>query len=108
MQFAHINKSKRSLNELHLWTMASDSTIISQIEKTVGGKYLDWKIGITDDPAHRKAQFGNPLSWLQWKADSEQAAQNVERYFSKKGMISARKASKSAKYVYILLKNNPN
>jgi len=87
--------------------MASEATIIKQIEKTVVGKYSDWLIGLTDDPALRKAQLGNPLSFLQWKADSEQAAKNVERYFLVKGIQSAGVAPKSALHVYILLVHNP-
>ncbi|MFQ5771270.1 MAG: hypothetical protein ACE5HX_12080 [bacterium] len=83
--------------------MSSEATIIMQIEKTVEGKYREWKIGLTDDPARRKAQLGHPLNWLQWKSDSEEAARNVEHYFLQKGMKSARGAAKSANYIYILI-----
>jgi len=81
--------------------MASEAIIISQIENTVGGKYSGWKIGITDKPALRKAQVGNPLSWLQWQADSHQAAKNVLQYFLQKGMKHSGTANKSADFVYI-------
>ncbi len=87
--------------------MATEATIIKQIEKTAAGKYSDWLIGLTDDPAVRKAQLDNPLSFLQWKADTERAAKNVERYFLAKGMHSAGAAPQSALHVYILLAINP-
>lgn len=86
--------------------MASEMTIKKQIEKTVKGRYSDWQIGITDYPVQRKAQLGYPLSWLQWKADSEQATRNVECYFLQKGMDSAGAAPKRARFVYILLVHN--
>ncbi len=83
--------------------MASEKTIIRQIENTVSAKYTDWKIGITDDPAKRKAALGNPLNWLQWQADSNHDAQNVVNYFVKKGMKRSGVANKTAIYVYIFL-----
>jgi hypothetical protein len=83
--------------------MASEKTIIRQIEKTVGVSYSDWKIGITDDPAQRKAALGNPLNWLHWQADSIQGAQNVFRYFVQKGMKRSGVANKTATYVYIFV-----
>jgi hypothetical protein len=83
--------------------MASEKTIIRQIENTVGAKYSDWKIGITDDPAKRRAAVGNPLNWLQWQADSNLEAQNVVRYFVQKGMKRSGAANKTATYVYIFL-----
>ncbi len=87
--------------------MASEKTIKKQIEKTVNGKYSDWQIGLTNYPAQRKAQLGYPLSWLQWQANSEQAARNVERYFLQKGMHSAGPGPEEATFVYILLFHNP-
>lgn len=83
--------------------MASEKTIIRQIEKTVGLRYTDWRIGITDDPAQRKAALGNPLNWLHWHADSNLAAQNVMSYFVQKGMKRSGVANKTATYVYIFL-----
>lgn len=86
--------------------MASEAVIIKQIENVVQGKYFDWMIGLTDNPLHRKAELGNPLSFLQWKANSEQDAKNVELHFLLKGMQSAGIAPKSAVHVYILLAQN--
>jgi len=83
--------------------MASEATIKAQIEKIVGDIYSEWEIGVTDDPTNRKAQLGNPLSWIHWKADSEQAARNIKLYFLQKGMKSVGRAPKSANYVYLLL-----
>lgn len=82
--------------------MSSAMIIKQQIEKTVSGHYSDWKIGITHDPTGRKAQLGNPLSWLQWKADTEREAWDVAQEFLEKGMKSAGGTTpKAAEYVYI-------
>ena len=83
--------------------MASDAIIKAQIERIVSGRYSEWGIGVTDDPTNRKAQLGNPLSWIQWNADSGDAARNIKRYFLQKGFKSVGRAPKSANYVYILL-----
>lgn len=83
--------------------MATEATIKQQIEKSVGGKYSEWKIGITNDPSQKRAKMGNPLSLLLWQADSPRTAQNVELYFLRKGMQSGGKAPQSSDYVYILL-----
>ncbi len=83
--------------------MATLITIKQQIKKTVDGKYSDWQIGVTNDPKHRKAQLGNPLSWLQWKVDTEETAFMGAQYFQKKGMLCDGELPKSAKYIYILL-----
>lgn len=80
---------------------ASEGTIERQIVQTVSEDYSTWTIGVTDKPALRKAQVGNPLNWLQWKADSEQAALNIERYFLQKGMKPDKGAPSSGQYVYI-------
>ncbi|MFQ5824832.1 MAG: hypothetical protein ACE5JB_12305 [bacterium] len=88
--------------------MASEPTIKQQIEQAVGGKFSDWKIGATVNPKRRKAQLGNPLSWLHWKADSPRTARNIERYFLQKGMKRAGGAPKGADYIYILLVHNPH
>ncbi len=61
--------------------MASENYIIRQIEDIAAGKYKEWQIGLTDKPLNCKAQLGNPLTWLHWKADSEQEALNAERFF---------------------------
>lgn len=84
--------------------MPSETTIKRQIETTVSGKYSDWHIGVTDDPLVRKAQLGNPLSWLQWPAESTKSALNILKYFKSKGMKPTDVgAEESGKYVYIFL-----
>lgn len=81
--------------------MASESAIKSAIEGIVGGKYSIWTIGVTDDPARRRGEHGNPPSWRHWDADTETAARNVERYFLDKGMKGAPGGAGRADYVYI-------
>lgn len=81
--------------------MASESEIKSAIEGLVGGNYSIWTIGVTDDPARRKTEHGNPQHWHQWNADTEIAARNVEKYFLDKGMKGAPGGAGRADYVYI-------
>ncbi|MFQ5652415.1 MAG: hypothetical protein ACE5IY_20990 [bacterium] len=83
--------------------MASEATIIQQVEMTVQGQYSKWKIGITDGPARRRAQLGNPLSWLHWQADSEEIARAVKHHFLSCGMHKAGRAKSVGHFVYILL-----
>ncbi len=83
--------------------MASASYIIRQIENITAGKHRKWQIGLTDEPLNRKAQLGNPLTWLHWKADSEQEARNAERFFLDGGMKNAGQTTGPAVYVYILI-----
>jgi len=81
--------------------MTSKSDIRKQIESTVGGRYRDWQIGVTEDPLVRKAQLGNPLTWLQWQADSEESAGEIRDEFVNKGMmLSGRSGPPSGDYVY--------
>lgn len=85
--------------------MASESAIKAAIEKRVKStkseKYSIWTIGITDDPDRRKSEHGNPKYWMQWNADSETIARNVEKYFLNKGMKGAGGGGGTADYVYI-------
>lgn len=81
--------------------MTLEATIKKQISHTAGNDYSTWTIGVTNKPALRKARVGNPLSWLQWKADSEQAALNVERYFLQRGMKQDKGVPSEGHYVYI-------
>ncbi len=82
--------------------MASENYIIRQIEDIAAGKYSKWQIGLTDKPLNCKAQFGSPLTWLHWKADSEQEAKNAGRFFLDRGMYSADETTTAGVYVYIL------
>ena len=66
--------------------MASEKIIREWVERVVEKKYSDWTIGTTNDPASRKTQLGNPLTWLQWQVDSLETARNVIGYFVSKGM----------------------
>ena len=81
--------------------MASETDIKAAIERVVGGKYSIWTIGVTDDPNRRRTEHGNPGSWIQWNADTEQAARNVESYFLAKGMKGGGGGGGRADYVYI-------
>ncbi|MCZ6821298.1 MAG: hypothetical protein O7G31_17660 [Calditrichaeota bacterium] len=87
--------------------MASRTVIIDQIEKTVQGKYQEWQIGVTDDSASRKAQLGNPISWLQWLAESEDDAAQIVNHFADKGMHQVGSVEERGDFVYILLIDNP-
>ena len=82
--------------------MASEPTIKDAIERIVNN-YSVWTVGVTDDPATRRTQHGNPSTWYHWDADTQQIARNVEAYFIAKGMKGGIGGSGSADYVYIFL-----
>lgn len=84
--------------------MPSKAIIISEIESTVSEKYPDWKIGITNEPATRRAQLGNPLSWLQWRAASEDCALFILTHFLHAGLRNAGEKSEPGEHVFIFLK----
>ena len=81
------------------------SDIIAAIENRVRTakteKYSLWTIGVTDNPSTRKSQHDNPKYWMQWNADSEQDAREIEAYFVKKGMKGGTGGKGGADYVYI-------
>ncbi len=60
--------------------MASETEIKAAIERVIKDKYSIWTIGVSDNPNRRRAEHRNPKSWIQWNADTEQAARNVESY----------------------------
>jgi len=62
--------------------------IESTIERIVT-TYPFWTIGITDNPDCCKSENSNPKHWLQWRADDETIARDVEKYFLDKGMKGA-------------------
>ncbi len=80
--------------------MASEAAIKSAIEKIVI-TYSVWTIGVTDNPARRRGEHGNPNTWRHWDADTETAARNVETYFLAKGMKGGGGGPGRADYVYI-------
>ena len=81
--------------------MPSETDIKAAIERVVKEKYSIWTIGATDNPSRRRTENRNPKSWIQWNADSEQAARNVESYFLGKNMKGGGSGSGRADYVYI-------
>ena len=74
---------------------------IEKIIKSSNTKYSSWTIGITDDPERRKREHNNPETWMQWRADTETIARNVEKYFLEKGMKGDTGGGKNPNYVYI-------
>lgn len=88
--------------------MVSESQMKSEIERRVMSAekkdYSIWTIGVTDDPNRRKEEHGRDHGtkyWMQWKADNETAARNVEKYFRDKGMKGGTGGLGTADYVYI-------
>lgn len=55
--------------------------IISRVESTKTKEFTIWTIGITQNPADRKKEHGNPIHWQLWKADSLAYAQKIESHF---------------------------
>lgn len=82
-----------------------ESEIIQAIEKRVASAqrkdYSIWTIGITDDPNRRRTEHGNPQYWMEWKADSEEIARSVEKYFLNKGMKGGGGGGDHPNWVYI-------
>ena len=81
--------------------MASETDIKAAIERVVKEKYSIWTTGVTNDSNRRRREHGNPKSWIQWNADTEQAARNVEKYFLDKSMKGGGGGLGRADYVYI-------
>jgi len=52
----------------------------------VNNEYSDWRIGTTQRPDKRPAEWGNPDSWMEWKIDSLEGAEALEAAFQRKGM----------------------
>ena len=80
--------------------MATETAIKAAIESLVS-VYSNWTIGVTDDPARRRREHGNPTPWHDWDADTETAARNVEAYFLAKGMKGGTGGPGRADCVYI-------
>ena len=80
--------------------MASETEIIAGIASMVN-HYSNWTIGITDDPDRRRVEHGNPPTWRQWDADTEQEARNVEAHFIARGMKPGVSGPGRAGYVYV-------
>lgn len=84
--------------------MDKDS-IIDAIDKRVKStekkKYSIWTIGITNDPERRKGEHNNPKYWMDWKADSEQDARDIEEHFKKKEMKGGLGGGGNPTHVYI-------
>ena len=77
------------------------NAIEKRVKSTKSKKYSIWTIGITDDPDRRKAEHKNPTYWMQWRADTDTMARNVEKYFKDKGMKGDVGGGKTPNYVYI-------
>lgn len=54
---------------------------IIKVVKASGRYYRFWTIGITQDPAARKEQHGNPRYWHEWLTGPLDSAREVEDYF---------------------------
>lgn len=82
-----------------------ENEIIRAIEERVNSAktkdYSLWTIGITDDPDRRREEHDDPKYWMQWRADTETIARNVEKYFLEKDMNGAPGGGESPNYVYI-------
>jgi len=87
----------------------NENEIKQAIEKKVkNAKKVDysiWYIGITEDPDRRKREHEdegkNTKFWIQWKADTETIARNVEEYFIDKGMKGGTGGGENPTYVYV-------
>lgn len=86
--------------------MPSEESIKRAIARIAGGDYSKWTIGVTDDPARRRSQHGNPKIWRDWNANTENVARRIEAYFiNNKGMKGGGGGPGGANYVYIFTKS---
>jgi len=81
-------------------------TVIVEIEEhRKKYKYTSWTIGITNDNKRRKEEHKNDGKslgfWKDWKANSEQIARNVEKYFLEKGMKGGGGGGDNPTFVYV-------
>jgi hypothetical protein len=89
--------------------MATKSSLVSAINsKTAGRIYSSWRIGLTHDPAARRAYWRDQgysvTYWSDWKVDSLSDAQDIEAHFIGKGMKAGTGgdlSSGQAIYVYV-------
>ena len=81
--------------------MSGEVFITEAIQRAASNNYPAWTIGITDLPTRRRMEHGNPGSWLQWDADTERIARNVEALFIARGMKGGTGGAGRADYVYI-------
>ncbi|MDX6770040.1 MAG: hypothetical protein SF051_10950 [Elusimicrobiota bacterium] len=77
------------------------AAIDARVRDTKQPNYGAWTVGVTEDPARRKTEHGNPPYWMQWRADSEDHGRAVERHFLDKGMKGGAGGPGAATYVYI-------
>ena len=82
--------------------MGTAAEIRAEIER-VTSYYPTWTIGLTDNPARRRAEHGNPSVWFQWNADTQAIARSIEMYFLDRGMEGDVGGCGSADYVYIFI-----
>lgn len=82
--------------------MPSELVIIGAIKRIV--HYIPtWTIGVTNSPGRRKREHGNPDSWHQWDAHTEQAARDVETHYVSQGMKSDADEGRTGNHVYIFI-----
>ena len=86
------------------------SAIVSEIEEIVAsqtdGVDSKWRIGTANDAGDSKIEHGNPDSWRDWDAITEDA-EKVESYFVDKGMRSEGVGFGDPDYVYIFYSGSP-
>jgi hypothetical protein len=80
--------------------------ILREIENRAAPDYGLWTIGITGNPDATKQEYVNQgkeiKDWLEWSADSEDVAQEVEDHFLDEGMKGTEGGNVSAPaFVYI-------
>jgi hypothetical protein len=87
--------------------MATKANIIGEIDLVFGRfryVYNVWTIGVTNDPAKQKEEWGYPTFWHEWRANSVPDAESIQRYYAKKGMkslIDEHLSTNKAVYVYM-------
>jgi len=79
----------------------SKAALIKAINDVIGTAYSAWTCGITNDPARRKGEHGNPVAWRDWLASSEEVAREVEKHFLDKGCKGGAGGGDNPKHIYV-------
>lgn len=87
------------------------SEIISEIEEVVKSfpdvTYDKWRIGRANDAADANNEHGNPDSWRDWDADSDEDATKAVEFFVDKGMRKEGSGYGDADFVYVFFAGSP-
>jgi len=81
--------------------MKFENEIVPEIKRIVNSDYSSWAIGISNNPALRRKELGNPAIWYEWEVVTSEAAYNVMRYFHSQGVNIDSRSERGANHIYL-------